>query len=230
MRMKPGMRFLAPSVALVLAFSSLGSWACPLTPPAGLHGQTVSSELVINGLPTAIYQVRSIEPAERLIQDSAREWRNQGYMPRIRRLGPWRIVSAAGEGCLSVLQLKDEAGTQGFLSVSFPDRAVEALDDATRRLLPKETRIESVVRSKDLGRDGITIVVSASQGSDQWADDLLQRLGSEKWQDVEAQNLKQPAQQLEAEQILARQKGRQFTAVVWGGKQTQAVITVADAL
>jgi hypothetical protein len=219
------------TVFLVLALGSFGSTACPLTPPAGLRGEMVSEELQINGLPTAIYQVRSIEPAERLIQDSEREWRNQGYAPRQQRFAPWLIVSAAKDGCVSVLQLKNEGGAaRGFLSVSFPARSHAALDTATRKLLPEESQVESAVQSKDQGRDGITVVVTAPRSSSQWTDDLMRRLQGGKWQGVGKHTFKRPAQQLSADRVTAQLNGRQLTAIVWGGDQTQAVITLMEPL
>lgn len=230
--MKPGMRIVLPITAFIFALGSFGSEACPLAPPAGLQGEIVSEELQINGLPTAIYQVHSMEPAERLIQQSEREWRNDGYAPRRQQFAPWRIVSAASEDCLSVLQLKDEGGrTNGFLSVSYPARSVDMLDAATRKLLPEETQVESAVRSKDHGRDGLTMVVSAPQNSGRWADDLLRRLHHEKWQGLRKYTVnKQSALQLAADRITGQLNGRQFTAIVWGGDQTQAVITLMDPL
>ncbi len=229
--MKHGMPIVSPVTALALALGSFGGEACPLTPPAGLQGEIVSEELQVNGLPTAIYQVRSTEPAERLIQESEREWKSQGYAPRRHRFAPWLIVSASGEDCVTVLQLKDEGGARGFLSVSFPARSGAALDAATRKILPKESRVESAVRSKDQGRDGLTIVISAPQSSSRWTDDLLLRLQNEKWKVLERNTLKQPtARQSDADRITAESNGYQLTAIVWGGAQTQAVITLMEPL
>jgi len=217
--------------ALALALGSLGCPACPLAPPADLRGEMISEELTINGLPTAIYQVHSSEPAERLIQQSEREWRNLGFMPRRRLFAPWQIVTAAGEDCVSVLQLKDEGGAAvGFLSVSFPARSSEALDAPTRKLLPEDSRVESTVRSKDHGRDGLTMVVSAPQQSSQWVDALLQRLQDEHWQGVGRHAYEQPDKQLQADRVTAQRNGYQLTVIVWGGQRTQAVITLVEPL
>lgn len=218
-------------MANCLSLASASALACPLTPPAGLQGHTVSEELQINGLPTAIYEVRSIEPAERLAKQAELEWKSQGWMPQRHRQAPWLIVSAASGDCVSVLQLQEQAGTHGFLSVSRPQRATAALDEPTQRLMPPGSEIESVVRGKDSGRDGTTLVLRASQSSSQWAVALMHRLQGERWLNVSKHTFKRPDQQLEADRITAQAgNGRQFTAIVWGGGSTQAVITLTEPL
>ncbi len=213
-----------------LLSASLPSLACPIRTPAQLQGFTVSEELQLSGLPTAIQQVRSADSAERIIQQTEREWKSEGYTPRRHREAPWLIISAASEDCVTALQLKDGTGSSGFLSVSRPQKATAPMDVGTQRLLPPNTEVASAVRSKDQGRDGLTLVVSAAWPDAQWASELMQRLESARWQGVQQQAVQANGRQDAGLRITAVGKGRQFTALVWGGKRTEAVITVVEPL
>ena len=213
-----------------LLIISVTSHACPVGPPASLQGFTVSEELQINGLPTAIYQVRSADSAERIIQQTEREWKAEGYAPRRHRDAPWLIISAASEDCVTALQMKDDTGSSGFLSVSRPNKASAPMDKDTMRLLPAGTEVESSVRSKDQGRDGLTLILSASRPNAQWTGELVRRLEQSRWDAVSRQTVEGSGRQAGGERITAVGKGRQFTAIVWGGKRTEAVITIVEPL
>ena len=206
------------------------SVACPVAPPAGLQGFTVSQQLHVNGLPTAIYQVRSADSAERILVQTEREWKAQGYAPQRHTQSPWRIISAASADCITALQLQDSVGSHGFLSVTRPQHAMDPVDQSTQQLMPAGTTTTSAVRSNDHGRDGLTLIIQAPLTQAKWGDALVQQLERKHWQQVSRREVAMPTGHVPGERITALSKGRQFTAMVWGGKRTEAVITVVEPL
>ena len=102
--------------------------------------------------------------------------------------------------------------------------------DPAQRLLPPNTEVASAVRSKDQGRDGLTLIVSAARPDAQWASELMQRLKSARWEGVNQQEVQGRGRQSGGLRITAFGKGQQFTALVWGGRRTQAVITIVEPL
>ena len=214
----------------VLAITSTAT-ACPIAPPAGLQGITVSEKMTINGLPTAVYQVWGTAAAEKIIQQTELEWKAQGFFPQRHRQTPWLVVSAASRDCVSVLQLRDNASTQGFLSVSWPSESRPLIDKVVLRLLPTATEVDSAVQTNDHGRDGVTLVVNAQSAVSRWSEALVRNLEKNKWEKIGKTIVKNKKLEQDAERITAFLGRQQFTAIIWPDSQkTQAVITLVEAL
>lgn len=215
---------------LCLLASAVGvAGACPQDVPAGLQGEPVGQELVVNGLPMTVRQVQGRGVSAELLDRMAREWQQAGYEVKRSRAGHWDVLAARSEECLATLQLIDRQGMFGYFGVSRPQKARGWLPKDLGIALPGGVQLNSVVTGTDGGRRGHTIgFSSATRGIDDLDQYFLRQLGAKGWEGVSSHEVRSGAAQ-RARIVSARRAGAEFSLVLWEeDRSSRALLNLSE--
>jgi len=222
------MRVLLRPLAGLAVLASLTGHACPQDVPAGLQGEPVGQELVVNGLPMTVRQVQGRGASAELLDRLARDWQQAGYDVKRSRAGHWDVLAARSEQCLTTLQLIDREGMFGYFGVSQPHKTRAWLPKDLGVALPGGVQLNSVVTGLDGGRRGHTIGFSSSRGIDDLDQFFLRQLGSTGWQGVSSHEVRSGAAQ-RARIVSAQKAGAEFSLVLWEeDRSSRALLNLSE--
>jgi hypothetical protein len=147
--------------------STVDATAAPRFPaPPGCRVGLVGEEMIYNGIPMNIRQLKCSSPAEDVLDYYREHWPRgtedePGYVES-EELPPWTILTRVDGGFLMTVQVTDEGrGAAGYLAMSElpedPDDLPE-LGEGFPTL--RETQIYNDVKTRDVGKRGRTLQMS----------------------------------------------------------------------
>lgn len=202
--------------------------ACPAGVPAGLTAVAVGQNMVVDGLPLSVLQVRGRAAAAAVLAQAESAWRAAGHDVRRTEAAGWQVVAARSDGCLSTLQLTDRGGTFGYLAGSRPAAALRP--GRASLPVPPGATVLTTVSSNDDGRRGTIAALASSRTLEGLHGDVLRRLHSDKWDAVSSQVSLDRSRTPVGALVSARRGRERIEVVIWRDGATHAVINLADAL
>lgn len=220
---------LLAAVLLAAVLAAPGARACPQDVPAGLKGEPVGEQLVVNGLPMTVRQVQGRGQAAELLDQLARDWAGEGYEVKRSRAGHWDVLAARSPDCLATLQLIERDGLFGYFGVSRPQQArAQWLPRHLGVTLPGGVQLNSVVSGKDGGRQGHTIGFSSRRSLDDLDQFFLRQLDGAGWQGVSSHEVRSGAAR-RARIVSAQKAGAQFSLVLWEeDRSSRALLNLSE--
>jgi hypothetical protein len=216
-----------------LLLLSLGAHACPRTADRSLVGPGVGEDLVVNGLPLQIQQVSSRDDVTAVIARVKQAWSDAGFDVKTRELGPWQIVSALSDRCLTTLQLMQSNGnTVGFLAIGEPGKAKDRAVVVKRGnlSLPSGAQVVSSLSAKDGPRSSTTTMITSRRSVTDLRDHFAAGLTEAGYGNVRMQEIQRRGA-IERAQLVTGQRGGEIVEVViFDQHGTTAVINQGQAL
>ena len=217
-------------VLAVLAAAGPTAHACPRNADPSLRGPAVGQDLVVNGLPVQIQSVSSPDPVQAVMDRVERAWKEAGHEVRRRQLGPWTIVSALSDQCLSTLQLMPRGGAVGLFAIGNPARARTT---AVQRGigLPPGAEVVSTVSARDGARTGVTTTLLLRGTVTEAALFFKHRLEVDGWTAVRTLGLQAPNSLQRSATVSGQRSGEVVQiAIVPSRLGAMAVVNRADTL
>ena len=209
--------------------------ACPAGVPPGLTAVAVGQDMVVDGWPLSVLQVRGRTPAAAVLAQVETAWRAAGYDVRRVQAALWQVLAARGDACLITLQLTDHGKAFGYLAVSRsnlpPGGAGPAAKQAMARLpVPPGAAVLTTVSSSDDGRKGIIAALTSGRTLEGLHGDVLKRLRADGWGALSSQVSLDRSRAPVGALVSARRGRERIEIVLWRDGATHAVINLADAL
>lgn len=216
-------------LALLAVCAATGAAACPERLPPDLSIAAIGQDVSIDGLRMSILRVQAAAPVEEILAKVETQWQALGFAARRRTVSGWRVLSVAGPQCLATLQLAGQSGASGYFARSRPDPGPGPMAAAARALLPADVRVDSTVSSSDDGRRGVVISMTSAGSPERLRQQIGARLLGEKWPAPRSHTVRNAATGVTAWFLSAQRRRAQFELVAWRERDTQAVMTLAEA-
>jgi hypothetical protein len=227
MTMKRSLALLCLALACATA-----AQACPRSADRSLVGPSVGQDMVVNGLPVQIQQVSSPDSIETLLGRVERAWKDAGFAVKRQSVGPWQVLSALSDDCLTTLQLRAAGGTVGLFAIGQPhkNKGRGALVKRSGVVLPSGAHVVSVVAAGDGPRDSTTITINSKRSVSELREHFLQALRDAGYGNVRAHEIRRRGAMQRAHIVSGQRAGEVVEIVVFDHEGTTAVINQGQGL
>ena len=183
------MRFLLALVALCLSVSAHARFETDFPAPDDAHLTIVGLDMKLNGIRMSSWELRSKQPAERIIDFYARTWParskdDPGHT--IAPMGDWKLLTHIDidRGLVYSVQVRPEGpGSFGLLAVTDILKGEGVAPDSLARDFPRVggSTVESVLEAQDDGISSRTITLSNPQSIQQTVDHYINAFTRRGW-------------------------------------------------
>jgi hypothetical protein len=215
---------------LALLFAAKGTAACPAHLPDKFAAVQVADNAVLNGLAMSITQLESADSVDRLLSRTEKLWADEGHKPRRGKVAGWQVLSVAGEGCITTLQLVSRDGAFGYFTRSRKANTAAITPQSMGIPIPADAKVASSVASNDDGRKGLVMAMNSSRSPEELSMFFMEQLTLNKWSGVQTHRITDRSNKVRSLFINARRDRAQIEIVIWPERSAQIVLSVSEAL